>query len=78
MKLLKNSAVLIASLVAAVTVHAASATFVKKAVNKKGQTEYIYKYTCNNNAQGQIAVFSDSDDKAYKLAQEKAKVVCEE
>jgi hypothetical protein len=78
MKLLNNSVVLIASLVATVAVHAASATFVKKETNKQGKTEYIYKYTCSNNSQGQIAVVSDSDDKAYKMAQEKAKVVCEE
>lgn len=57
---------------------AATATFVKKEVAKNGQMQYFYKYFCSNGAEGMITVTSNNDDAAKKLADAKAKVVCEE
>jgi len=60
------------------SVFAATATFVNKEVARNGQMQYFYKYFCSSGAEGMITVTASDDNAAKKLADTKAKVVCEE
>ena len=70
---------LVAALVLTATVaFSASSSFVKKEPAASGSFTYFYKYSCANRAEGTITVVSKTDDEARKLAEVKARRVCEE
>lgn len=57
---------------------AASSSFVGKQADKSGGFLYTYKYFCASSAQGTLTLNASSDEQAKKLADAKAKRICEE
>ncbi|MGC3979782.1 MAG: hypothetical protein QM808_00800 [Steroidobacteraceae bacterium] len=59
------------------TAFSAVSSLVKKEAGAKEIT-YTYQYTCSNGKRGEFSVSAATDAEATKLADQKAKKVCEE
>ncbi|MGE0114193.1 MAG: hypothetical protein AB7T07_04835 [Steroidobacteraceae bacterium] len=57
---------------------AASISLVTKETGSAGSSKYTYSYTCGNGTKGTISVSAATDNSAQKLAETKARRVCEE
>lgn len=70
--------VVIASLILSGAASAAVSSLVSKEVDKAGGFAYTYKYFCSRGNQGTFTLGAKTDEEAKKLAEVKAKRVCEE
>jgi len=74
----KAGIIVIAFALAAPHAMAASISLVAKEPGVPSGLKYTYSYVCSNGTRGTLSVSSTTDNAAQKLAEDKARRVCEE